>query len=131
MRNIFVEISCTKCDGETIHRCFSKKSKLTTSLAGSITIFFIVCQVESYLNILKLSCRPLAFTSFKAFFFLKKRGLELVSLPHFLHDFENKYLSRCILLTDQISLPDSLYLVRYLMVPFPLLSGQYVYCNCL
>ena len=26
-RNIFLEKSCTKCGGETIPRCFSKKSK--------------------------------------------------------------------------------------------------------
>ena len=46
----------------------------------------IACQVEGYRDILKLSCRPLAITSYKA---LKKpkRGLELVSLPHFMHNF--------------------------------------------
>ena len=32
---------------------------------------FIVCQVQDYQNILKLSFRPLAFTSYKAF--LKKQ----------------------------------------------------------
>ena len=32
----------------------------------------IVCQVEDYRNILKLSCRPLAFTSYKAFAKSKK-----------------------------------------------------------
>ena len=32
MRNIFVEKSYTKCDGETIARPFSNKSKLSTSL---------------------------------------------------------------------------------------------------
>ena len=48
---------------------------------------FILCQVEAYRNILKLSCRSLAFTSHKVFFKKTKRGLELVSLPHFLHDF--------------------------------------------
>ena len=52
------------------------------------TVCFIVCQIEGYRNILKLSCRPLAFTSFKLphlKFFLKKTksGLELVFLPHF------------------------------------------------
>ena len=35
-----------------------------------IQFVFIICQVEGYQNILKLSCRPLAFTSYKAF--LKK-----------------------------------------------------------
>ena len=32
MRNIFFEISCTKCGGETIPRSFSNKSKLSISL---------------------------------------------------------------------------------------------------
>ena len=32
MRNIFVEKSYTKCDGETIPRPFSKKLKLSISL---------------------------------------------------------------------------------------------------
>ena len=32
MRNIFVEKSYTKCDGETIPRPFSKKSKLSIPL---------------------------------------------------------------------------------------------------
>ena len=31
-RNILFEKSCTKCGKETIHRPFSKKSKLSTSL---------------------------------------------------------------------------------------------------
>ena len=47
--------------------------------------------LEGYRNILKLSCRPLALTSYKAFF-KKKRGLELVSLPDFLHDLWRKTL---------------------------------------
>ena len=48
--------------------------------------FAIVCQIEGYQNILKLSCRSLAFTSCKAFS-IKKRGLEIVSLTPFLHGF--------------------------------------------
>ena len=64
MRNNFLEKSFTKCGGETIHRHFSKKSKLNISLE----FVFIVCQVEGYRNILKLKCRPLAFTSHKVFF---------------------------------------------------------------
>ena len=43
----------------------------------------------------------------------KKRGLELVSLPHFLKIFEEKYFSCFILLTQQISLPDCIYFLRY------------------
>ena len=40
---------------------------------------FIVCRVEDYQNILKLSCRQLAFTSYKAFLKNKKRSR--TSLP--------------------------------------------------
>ena len=32
MRNIFLEKSCTKCDGKTITGLFSKKSKLSLAL---------------------------------------------------------------------------------------------------
>ena len=39
MRNIFLEQSCTKCGGETIHRPFSKNSKLSISLDQSSKVF--------------------------------------------------------------------------------------------
>ena len=49
--------------------------------------------------------------------FLKlKRGLELVSLPHFLNNFSRKFLYFSVLLIDQISLPGCLYFVRYLLI---------------
>ena len=68
MSNIFPEKSYTKCGGDTFRRPFSKKLKLRISL-GSVALLFIwfvliVCQVEDYQNILKLSCRPFAFTSY-------------------------------------------------------------------
>ena len=40
---------------------------------------FIVCQVRDYRNILKLSCRPLAFTLYKAF--LKNKSRSGTRLP--------------------------------------------------
>ena len=59
-------------------------------------------QFEVYQNILKLRRWPLACTPYKAFFLKKKRnrGLELVSLPHFLHQFWRKtfltlYVIKC------------------------------------
>ena len=66
-RNIFPEKSYIKFGGETIPRPFSLKSKIE-HISGSIALIFIqfafiVCQVEGYRNILKVSCRPLAFTS--------------------------------------------------------------------
>ena len=58
MTNIFLEKSCKKCGGEARSRLLPEKSKLSIS---------IVCQVEDYRNVLKLSCRLLAFTSYKVF----------------------------------------------------------------
>ena len=52
---------------ETITTLFSKNSKLKFS-----TVVSIVCQVKGYRNILKLSCRSLAFTSYIAFSLNKK-----------------------------------------------------------
>ena len=49
MRNIFIAKSCTKCGGEAMFRCFSKKSKLSISLDQSlIQLVYIVLQVENY-----------------------------------------------------------------------------------
>ena len=72
MRNIFLEKLYLKCAVDTILRPFSKKSKLSIGSLVKCFIQFvlIVYQVEDYRNILKLTCRPLAFTSNKAF--LKK-----------------------------------------------------------
>ena len=39
---------------------------------------FIVCQVEDYQNILKLSCKPIAFSSYKAFLKRKEIGTSLL-----------------------------------------------------
>ena len=83
MRSIVPKKSYAKFGGETIPRPFSKKSKLRIS--GSIAYILIVYQVEGYRKILKLSCRPIDFTSYNTVF-KGKRCLELVPLPHFLHD---------------------------------------------
>ena len=77
IRNIFLTKSYTKCGGETILRPFFKISKL--SISGSrvqsfIQFAFIVCQVEGYRNILKLSLQTIAFTSYKAFLKNEKRS---------------------------------------------------------
>ena len=41
------------------------------------------------------------------------KGLGIVSPPHFVYDFSTKCSSWYILSTDQISLSDCLYLLRY------------------
>ena len=93
-KNIFLKKSYTKCSGETSPKPFSKNSKLSISLDQQSEIFVVVCllffllyvQVKDYQHILKLRCGPFTFTWHKSL--LKtKRGLKIVSLQHFLHDF--------------------------------------------
>ena len=77
MRKIFIEKSCSKCGGETFPRPFFEKSKLSISLYKLYLKFYTVCfycipLVKNYRNIFKLSCRALAFTSYKASFKNKK-----------------------------------------------------------
>ena len=69
MKNIFLEKSYIKCCGKSNPRPFCKKSKLSI-----LKFVFTACQVEDYRKILKLSCRPLTFTSHKAFLETKKRS---------------------------------------------------------
>ena len=68
MRKIFLKKSYTKCGGEPSPRPFSEKWKLNVSLDQLSKVFlqfaFVVCQAEGYGKILKLICRPLAFTSY-------------------------------------------------------------------
>ena len=69
-------------------------------------LFYI--QVEFYQNILKLRFRPLAFILYKAFD-RRKRDLDLISLPHFLHNFWRKifstiYFINCLNLIAWLSL---------------------------
>ena len=71
MRNIFLEKPCTKCHREASPRPFYKKSKLSISLDHQskmlLSLFLLYVQLRVYQNILKLRCRPLAFTLYKAF----------------------------------------------------------------
>ena len=75
---------------------------------------FIVCQVEGYKNIVKLSCRLFTFTSFKAFFFFKKKRSE-ASLPALFSAlfFNKNILFSFIPLTDQNSLSGCFYFMRF------------------
>ena len=57
-----------------------KIQKISETIVKSHMQFvYIVCQFESCQNILKLSCRPLAFTSYKTF--LKNKKRPRTSLP--------------------------------------------------
>ena len=53
-------------------------------------MILLYIQVKVYQNILKLTCWPLVFALYIKLFQKRKRGLELVSLPYFLHDFRGK-----------------------------------------
>ena len=117
MINIFHEKLCTNCGGETNFSSFFKKSKLSMSLDQqsevSDSLFLLYVQVEDYQNILKPKCWPLAFTSYKVFFTIKKRSG--TSLPaSFSAGFLKKNIH--ILLTDQISLSGCFYFLRYLTI---------------
>ena len=65
-----------------------KIERISGSIGLSFRQFiFTICQAEGYQNILKLRYIPRTFNTQKAFFLKKKRGLGLVSLPYFLHNF--------------------------------------------
>ena len=86
-----------------------------------IKFVFIVCQVEDYRKILKLSCKPLALKSSKAFSKNKKRYV--TSLPaSFLGWFLKKNISLAIFY----------YMTRFrCLVGFTWWgTGQYMHCNC-
>ena len=109
MENIFLEKSCTNVMEKVFPDSFLKNQ----NWISFIQFVFVVCQVEGYQNILKLSCRLLAFTSHTKLFRKVKRDLELIFLAHFLRDFNEKYISCYIILTDKISLSGCLSFVRY------------------
>ena len=48
MKNIILEKSYTKCDGETSLRPFSEKLRLSKSLDQQSKILYILCPVEGY-----------------------------------------------------------------------------------
>ena len=62
---------------------------LWISSLNFIQFVFIICQVKEYRNVLKLTADHLLLFHVKLFS-KRKRGMELVSLPHFLHDFWRK-----------------------------------------
>ena len=84
MSNIFLEKPYTKCDGETISRPFSKKSKLNISLDQSSKVLYnlFYCMPGWRLSTyIETTCRPFAFTSYRAFLINKKRpGISLSAL---------------------------------------------------
>ena len=86
-----------------------------------IQFFINVCQVKDYFNILKLSCRPLTFTSYKAFWKNKKR-----SGTSFPASFSESFFFQ----KNSLAM---FYLTKFhCLVGFTSWDiGQYVNCNCL
>ena len=111
MISIFLKKSYPKSGEETNPRLFSKIPKLSISLdQQSETLYSLFLW---YIQVwYKLWCWLLAFISYKVFW-KAKRGLELISLPQFLHFFEEKYFLCYIPLTDQILLSDCFYFLKY------------------
>ena len=117
MRNIILEKSYTKYGEETSPRPFSGKLKLSISLdhyckvLSSLFLLYIKLRaIEIYWN---QAADDLLLAHIKHFQKIK-RGLELVSLHHFLHIiFEEKSFTCYILLIDQVSLCNCFYFVRY------------------
>ena len=125
MRNIFVEKSYPKCCGETVPRTFLKNQIWAYFWINRLK-FYVVCfywwQVEGYRNILKLSWRPLAFTSYKAF--LKNRKRSGISLRT---SFSAWFLKKNLSLVIFYELTKFYCLVAFTSWDL----GQYVYCSCL
>ena len=69
MTNIFLEKSYTKRGGETISRLFSNRAHFWISSLKCHTVCFYFMPSK---GLFKLSCRPLAVTSNKTFFLIKK-----------------------------------------------------------
>ena len=127
MRNIFLEKSYKKC-GSFLKNDPGPFLKIKIEhISGSIFesfVYFVLIGslVKDYQIWLKLSCRPLAFTSYKAFVKNKKRSGTSLSAS-FSAWFLKKNISVVILY----------YLTKFqcLVVFTSWDIGQYVYCNCL
>ena len=100
---------------------FLKNQNIT--LLYSCFFAFVVCQVKGYRNILKLSCRPLAFTSYKVFLKDKEKRSG-TNLPASLSAW---FLNENISLTIVHQLIKFLCLVSLTWRDL----GHYVYCSCL
>ena len=85
-------------------------------------VCFYLCQADDYQNILKLSCRPLAFTLFKNFF--KNKGKSGTSVPV---SFSVWLFKKKLLLLHLYCRAKFLCLVVFISWDI----GQYVYCTCL
>ena len=97
MRNIFLQKSYTKGGRETMTRLFLKLSISLDQYSKVLySLLLLHAQVEDYRNILKLNCRPFAFTTYEDF--LKNKKWSGTSfLASFSAWFSKKSISRVIL----------------------------------
>ena len=80
---IFVEKPYTKCDGETIPRSFSKKSKLSISLDQQSKVFLSLLLLFTNLRAIEICSNHAADHLFLSYtkIFLKKKKRSGTSLP--------------------------------------------------
>ena len=127
MRNIFLEKSYIKCDGETSFRPFSEKLKLSISPnQQSKVLLYVSCfyrmASRGLSKYIESKLQTTCFHHILSFF--KKQKEVSNQFPFFIFciSLEEKYFFCYILLINQISLPCYLFFVRY---------WAYAYCNCL
>ena len=108
-RNIFLEKSYTKCGGETISRPFFKNSMFRISLNKWSKVLYSLFLFYAKLRAIQIYGNQAAYhllLSYIKLFYKNKKGLNLFSLPHFLHDLWRNIFLFYILSTTQISLAD-------------------------
>ena len=101
-RDNFLEKSYTMCGGDTIPRPLSKLSKLSISLDQYSKVFhsLFLWHQKNFQITLKLSCKPLAFTSYQVFF--QKKAWNQSHCLIFYMIFGENFFSCHILLPDTI-----------------------------
>ena len=122
MRNIFLEKLCAKYGGETSPRSFSEKLKLSISSTQWPKVLYCLFLLHLKWRAIEIYWNEAADLHIRLFKKIK-RGLELISLPHFLPNFWRKIF----LLLYSINRPSLFCLVTFTSW----VIGQYVYCNCL
>ena len=93
VRNIFLEKSYTKCEGEISPRPFSEKLKLSVSLDQEYKVSYRLFSLYAKPKAIKICWNYAAdylHLPYIKIIFFKKRGLELGSLPYFLRNFWSK-----------------------------------------
>ena len=89
-----------------------------------LNLFLLYLQVKVYQNILKLRCWPHALTIYDQKKLKTKRGLELVFLPYFLHDFWTKiFIKLCSINWSNFT--------AWLALLLKVLGNMHIVINCL